>query len=99
MQASMFNLRVALERREDVLLPAMYQLGERMWRVTEARGVKMFVKIITNGRASDRRARPALRGAHGAAWTRLSGQPGHPAKRPCTDECAAMLIPARIDGL
>ena len=30
-------------------LPVMYQLGERMWRATQARGVTMFVKIITNG--------------------------------------------------
>jgi uncharacterized protein len=30
-------------------LPVMYQLSERMWRATGARGVKMFVNIITNG--------------------------------------------------
>jgi uncharacterized protein len=30
-------------------LPVMYQLSERMWRVTQARRVKMFVNIITNG--------------------------------------------------
>ena len=30
-------------------LPVMYQLGERLWRATQARGVTMYVNIITNG--------------------------------------------------
>jgi len=30
-------------------LPVMYQLAERMWAATQARGVNMFASIITNG--------------------------------------------------
>jgi uncharacterized protein len=30
-------------------LPVMYQLAERMWAATQARGVPMFASIITNG--------------------------------------------------
>ena len=30
-------------------LPVMYQLAERMWNLTQARGVRMLVNIITNG--------------------------------------------------
>ncbi|MFL6280754.1 MAG: radical SAM protein, partial [Vicinamibacterales bacterium] len=30
-------------------LPVMYQLSERLWRVTQASGVTMYVNIITNG--------------------------------------------------
>ncbi len=30
-------------------LPVMYQLAERMWDATHARGVSMYVNIITNG--------------------------------------------------
>jgi uncharacterized protein len=30
-------------------LPVMYYLAERMWKVCEARGVRMLVNIITNG--------------------------------------------------
>jgi uncharacterized protein len=30
-------------------LPVMYQLAERMWAATQARGVAMFASIITNG--------------------------------------------------
>ena len=30
-------------------LPVMYQLAERMWQATQARGVPMFTNIITNG--------------------------------------------------
>jgi len=30
-------------------LPVMYQLSERLWHATQARGVTMYVNIITNG--------------------------------------------------
>src|SRR5436190_15043162 len=30
-------------------LPVMYAVAERMWAITQARGVAMFVNIITNG--------------------------------------------------
>src|SRR5438045_449313 len=30
-------------------LPVMYDLAERSWRAAEARGVRLFINIITNG--------------------------------------------------